>query len=77
MLQAFAAPQRIVLGGGVMNTPGLLDGVRRRAAELGAGYFAPTDMEALVVPPALGDRAGLLGGLKLAQDAPARSERRS
>lgn len=65
--QALLAPQRIVLGGGVMATPGLLDRIRREAARLANDYFATPDYATLVVAPGLGDRAGLLGALALAR----------
>ena len=69
-IQAMYAPGRIVLGGGVMQTPGLLGRVREAAAVLGNGYFAAAaDYEALVVPPALGTRSGIVGALALAIDA--------
>lgn len=67
-LQALMAPGRIILGGGVMATPDLLDGVRRAATVLGNGYFVGR-ADAVVVAPGLGDRAGLLGALALAMDA--------
>lgn len=57
------SPQLIVLGGGVMKEQGLLDRIRRRMPELAAGYVALPD----VVPPALGDRSGVLGALELAR----------
>lgn len=66
-LQSLMEPGRVILGGGVMATPGLLERVRAQAAELGRGYFRGVADE-IIVPPALGDRAGLLGGLALAQD---------
>ena len=69
--QALLAPGRIALGGGVMATPGLLERVRQRAAELGGRYFPPAcnpDGE-LIGGPALGDRVGVLGALALAADA--------
>lgn len=66
--QAIMEPARIVLGGGVMHAPGLLDMVRQAASDLGAGYFVG-DARELVVLPALGDNAGLLGALALAMDA--------
>lgn len=65
--QAIMSPQRIVFGGGVLATPGLLDRVRVRARALAGGYFG--DDSALIVGPGLGDRAGLLGALALAQRA--------
>ncbi len=67
-MQAIFAPGRIVLGGGVMGTPGLIDRVCDQAVELAAGYFVG-DAHEIVTLPALGDRAGLLGALALAQKA--------
>lgn len=67
-LQAVLAPGAIIFGGGVLATPGLLDAVRAAAADIGGGYFGKT----AIVAPALGDHAGLLGALALAEDALAR-----
>lgn len=64
--QAILEPARIVLGGGVMATPGLLDRVRRMAVAASAGYFSG-DPAAVIVPPALGDDTGLLGALALVE----------
>jgi fructokinase len=65
------SPQRIIVGGGVMNAPSLLPFVRSRLRELAGGYFdAPELGEAIddyIVAPALGDRAGVLGALELAR----------
>ena len=66
--QAILEPARIILGGGVMGTPGLLDRVRAEAAEAAAGYFSG-DPAAVIVAPALGDDTGLLGALALTQQA--------
>lgn len=66
-LQSIMEPGRVMLGGGVMATPGLLDRVRHQATSLGGGYFRGKADE-IIVRPALGDKAGLLGGLALAQD---------
>lgn len=66
-LQSVMEPGRVILGGGVMATPMLIDRVRHQAAELGGGYFRGKADE-IIVPPALADKAGLLGGLALAQD---------
>jgi fructokinase len=69
------SPQRIVLGGGVPKEPTLLPLVRRRLQELLAGYFNapelmwPDAIDRYVVPPALGDRAGVLGAIELARTA--------
>jgi fructokinase len=65
-----AAPQRIVIGGGVASLPGFH---RQIAVEVGvalAGYLAlDPPLDAIIVPPALGDTAGLQGALALAIDA--------
>jgi fructokinase len=65
-MQAIFAPGRIIFGGGVMGTPGLIDRVRREACALGSGYFRGDPAE-IVTLPRLGDKAGLLGALALAQ----------
>jgi fructokinase len=65
------SPQRIIIGGGVMNEPTLLSLVRSRVRELASGYFnTPELTEAIddyIVAPALGDRAGVLGAIELAR----------
>jgi fructokinase len=67
-----ASPRRVVIGGGVMARPGLLDAVRARLGDLNAGYLeTPMLGDAIdryVVAPALGERAGVLGAIALAQD---------
>ncbi|MEM6782368.1 MAG: ROK family protein [Bacteroidota bacterium] len=68
------APRRIVLGGGVSSAPGLLPLVRTALAnQLGgyvAGFDAPGFLDTYVVPPALGGRAGVAGGIELAHLGP-------
>ncbi|MGB5021379.1 ROK family protein, partial [Sphingorhabdus sp.] len=64
-MQAIFEPGKIIFGGGVMATPDLISRVRERAIQLGGGYFR-TDPAKLVVPPALGADAGLLGALAIA-----------
>ena len=64
-MQAIFEPGRIIFGGGVMGTAGLLDRVRNEAAAQGRGYFVG-DARDVVVAPALGDQAGLMGALALA-----------
>ena len=63
--EAILSPSRMIFGGGVMETRGLLDRVRVKAAEGGAGYFAGDPAE-VIVAPALGADTGLLGALALA-----------
>lgn len=67
-LQSIMEPDCIVLGGGVMATPGLLACVQDAAAQLGADYFAGRAAEILKAP-ALGDDAGLMGAFALAVPA--------
>ena len=67
--QAILSPRRIVMGGGVLATPGLIDRVRAQARDLANGYYGTEDYARLVVAPGLGDKAGLLGALALAQRA--------
>lgn len=65
------SPQRIIMGGGVMQQPVLFPLVRREVQELLHGYLqAPAILEQIddyIVPPGLGDRAGVLGAIALAQ----------
>ena len=67
------APQRIVIGGGVMKQPALLERVRRDIVGLMNGYLnAPLlgdGIATFVTAPALGPRAGVLGALALAASA--------
>lgn len=67
------SPQRIVMGGGVMNQVRLLPMIRRRLQHWLAGYIERAELlsevDGYVVAPALGDRAGILGALVLAIDA--------
>ena len=70
------SPQRIIMGGGVMHVESLFPLVRERLQELLAGHVQHRaiidEIESYVVPPALGDQAGILGGVALAQRALAR-----
>jgi fructokinase len=71
------APQRIVVGGGVMHRFGLLAKVREQVRVLLGGYVASEmvgeRIGEYIVEPALGDRAGVLGALALAASAAAAS----
>ncbi|WP_299309127.1 ROK family protein [uncultured Croceicoccus sp.] len=67
-VHASIAAQVIVLGGGVMNTPGLTKRIAGKAQALGAGYF-PGAADHRIVAPSLGDRAGITGALLLAENA--------
>ena len=65
------SPQRIVMGGGVMHVETLFPMIRKRLLELLGGYVQHSaiidDIDGFVVPPGLGDRAGVLGAVALAQ----------
>lgn len=57
------SPRRIVIGGGVMRNPNLLPLIRKRLKECLGGYVQTPE----IVPPLLGDDAGVLGGIALAE----------
>jgi fructokinase len=67
-----ASPQRVIVGGGVMQRAGLLAMVRERLRDLVAGYLDTPLLDERVddylVAPELGDRAGVLGAIALAAD---------
>jgi len=67
-IAAVLSPRRVALGGGVMRAAGLLERVRHEVEARLAGYVRAPEL----VAPALGERAGVLGGLALAQSALAR-----
>jgi len=56
------SPQRVLLGGGVMRQPVLFEMIRPEVARLLGGYVAVPE----ILPPELGQRAGVLGALALA-----------
>ncbi len=64
-------PQRIILGGGVMEQAHLFPLIRQEVVALLNGYVqVPAilrDIECYIVPPGLGNRAGVLGAIALAQ----------
>lgn len=65
------APQRIILGGGVMEQPHLLPLVRAETQRLLNGYIQVpavlSEIDAYIVRPGLGNRAGVLGAFALAE----------
>ena len=67
------SPERIILGGGVMQLPGLLEATRRRMLEALGGYVDSPALErgacGYVVGPKLGSGSGIAGGLVLAERA--------
>ncbi len=66
-------PQRIIMGGGIMQQPHLFPLVRSRVHELLNGYFqVPAILQGIddyIVPPALGGQAGVLGAIALGRRA--------
>jgi fructokinase len=67
------SPQRIILGGGVMQRIGLFQMVRRNVQQVLNGYLQVRaileQIDQYIVPAALGDRAGVLGAIALAKMA--------
>ncbi|MBI2941003.1 MAG: ROK family protein, partial [Chloroflexi bacterium] len=67
------SPQRVILGGGLMQRPHLFLLVRQRVQRMLNGYLAvPAILDRIdeyIVPPALGNRSGVLGAIALAQEA--------
>jgi fructokinase len=65
------SPQRIVLGGGVMQHQPFFPSIRSKVRGFLNGYLASPvfagSMEEYIVPPALGKRSGVLGALALAR----------
>jgi fructokinase len=65
-------PRRIVLGGGVMHRTFLFDKIRTRVSGLLNNYLnhpvLTSHLDDYIVPPALGYRSGVLGGIALAMD---------
>jgi fructokinase len=67
------SPERIIMGGGVMEQRQLFPLVRGRVRELLNGYLQVLaildQIDEYIVPPGLGNRAGVLGAIALAQQA--------
>jgi fructokinase len=66
------SPQRIILGGGVMEQRQLFPLVRNNVLSLLNDYVQSPNLldgiDGYIVPPALGNRAGVLGAIALAMD---------
>lgn len=64
-------PDRLVFGGGVMKTPGLIPTLRRATEARLAGYIVAPQLdpglERYIVAPGLGDQAGITGAIALGQ----------
>jgi fructokinase len=66
-----ASPRRVIVGGGVMDRSSLLPLVGTRLRELVAGYLDTPmlgeDIDRYLVSPELGDEAGVLGAIAMAE----------
>jgi fructokinase len=73
------SPQRVILGGGVMDQSQLFPLVRKKVQTLLNGYIHTSEIlqhiDNYIVPPDLGNRAGVLGAIALAQMAYVDKER--
>lgn len=67
------SPQRVIMGGGVMEQHHLFPKIRREVQNLLNGYVKTREIVeeigAYIVPPALGNRCGVLGAIALAERA--------
>jgi len=65
------SPQKVILGGGIMKVPGLLEKVQEKVKLLLHNYVNSTaindKIEDYIVAPELGDMAGALGAIALAE----------
>jgi len=65
------SPQRILLGGGIMRQGHLFPALRARTRHLLGGYIAHArlqgDLSSYILPPGLGERAGIAGALAMAR----------
>jgi fructokinase len=63
------SPQRIIMGGGVMDVPGLLPKVRAKTLAYLNGYVqhpaVTENIDTYIIQPGLGNKAGVLGAIAL------------
>ena len=69
-LFAATALEEVVIGGGVAQTPGLIERIAARARELDAGYL-PGGIRHRIIAPRLGTDSGITGAMLLAERAAA------
>lgn len=60
-------PEKIILGGGVMKQPNMIDLVKQEFTLLLKNYVETPDIDSYIVGPLLGNDAGITGGLILAK----------
>jgi len=67
------APKKIILGGGVMHKDFLFEKIRKHVKSLLNGYLnndlLNSSMDEYIIPPALGNRSGVLGAIALIMDS--------
>jgi fructokinase len=72
-LVTILSPQRIILGGGVMDQKQLFPIIRARLQDILSNYIPAREIleeiDRYIVPPKLGSQAGVLGAIALAQQA--------
>lgn len=67
-LFACCAIERVVMGGGVMKTPGLAERIQKATEKAGGNYLPGRNRQSVVLPQ-LGDNSGIIGALLLAEAA--------
>jgi len=67
------SPQKIIIGGGVMQLQHLFPKIRKRTVELLNGYLQHPmileDIDNYIVPPGLGNDSGICGAIAIAEEA--------
>ncbi|GER74051.1 ROK family protein [Weizmannia acidilactici] len=61
-------PERIILGGGIMNQKQIFQFIRQQFKEMLNGYVDVPDVEKYIQPVGLQNKAGIIGGLLLAKE---------
>ena len=64
-LLGIVSPARVIIGGGVSQAEGFHAKTERILNEIAGGYFLPLGEKPYVVPPLLGQQAGIVGALLL------------
>jgi fructokinase len=63
------SPEKIILGGGVMKQAQLYPLIQQKVADILNQYVELPDLASYIVPPGLGDNAGITGALLLGVEA--------
>jgi fructokinase len=62
-------PMRIIIGGGVMEHPGLIEDIRLKVPEIINGYISVPEINEYIVRPQLGTMSGVSGAIAIAAKA--------